>query len=328
MHWWRRRGVRVLILVLAGAAVAVALRGRVPDPATVLAVLRHADPRCLAAAVLAQFLSQAAFAGQQRTLLGALGVAMSPRDALAVTYSRSAMSLVLPAGSAVSAAFAVREYRRHGASTVVAATVMLLSGAASIAGLVLLYTSTIGTAALPRLWDRRAATVVWSVLGAAAVVVLMVTWHRRTPASLIDRRSRWPWLDRVRRQLGHAVREARAVRARDGARTVGFAVLNWLLDLACLIAVARACDFPLSVSYLPAVYLAVQVVRQIPLTPGGIGLIEASLLAGFLAAGAPQSSAAAVVLGYRLISCWLVLPRGLVAYLRLTRDRAPAPADR
>jgi uncharacterized protein (TIRG00374 family) len=112
---------------------------------------------------------------------------------------------------------------------------------------------------------------------------------------------------------------ARAVSVGQLAVPVGYAALNWLLDLCCLIAVAHACDLPLTAFQLATVYLAVQVVRQVPLTPGGIGLIEASLLAGLVTAGAPQSGAAAAVLAYRLISCWLVLPAGLLAYVRLHR---------
>ena len=320
-----RRWLRLTLLAAALVVTAFALRGRLPEPAMVLGVLRAADPYWLAAAVLAQFLSQAAFAVQQRTLLAALGARMSVREALALTYSRSAMSLVMPAGGAVSAAFAMRQYRRHGASTAVAATVMLLSGLASAAGLALLYTGTIGPTEIARLGERHAVPLLAVTLGAAAAVTIIVR-----PASRRRRREPLrlpPRLDRAWQPVRHAVREARSVPLRRWIRTLAVALLNWLLDLLCLIAVARACQFPLSWYQLATVYLAVQVVRQIPLTPGGIGLIEASLLGGFLTAGAPQSAAAAVVLGYRLISCWLILPGGLLAYLRLTRTpRTAVPA--
>jgi hypothetical protein len=58
----------------------------------------------------------------------------------------------------------------------------------------------------------------------------------------------------------------------------------------------------------------VQIVRQAPLTPGGMGLIEASLLAGLVAAGAGRSDAAAVVIIYRVLSCWLILPIGALSW--------------
>ncbi|MEU7905065.1 YbhN family protein [Actinoplanes sp. NPDC049118] len=339
MAWLRGRWARVLLLAAAGVAAAVALRGRVPDLAQILSIIGSADPRWLAAAVLAQVLSQAAFARQQRTLLAALAVRVSRRDALAITYSRSAMSMVLPAGSAMSAAFALREYRRHGASTAAATTGMVLSGAASVVGLTLLYAGAIGTSAFAPHGGWRAA----ALAGVAVLVVALGGWavvayRRRAPlAAAAPRRMPSPGPGRIARGLFQArrvLREARAVRLRHWAVTISFAVLNWLLDLGCLVAVAHACELPLSAFHLASVYLAVQVVRQIPLTPGGVGLIEASLLAGFVAAGAPQAGAAAVVLAYRIVSFWFLLPVGLVAYLRLNRDgrrqalaarNAPAP---
>jgi hypothetical protein len=70
---------------------------------------------------------------------------------------------------------------------------------------------------------------------------------------------------------------------------------------------------------LGAVYLTVQIVRQIPLTPGGIGVIELSLLAGLVSAGAGEAAAAATVLVYRLLSCWLIIPVGLLCWTLLRR---------
>ncbi|MET8152539.1 lysylphosphatidylglycerol synthase transmembrane domain-containing protein [Actinoplanes sp. NPDC049668] len=320
MAWLRGRTARLLLLFAAVAAAVFVLRDRVPDPARILAIVGAADPRWLAAAVLAQFLSQVAFARQQRTLLAALAVRVSRRDALAITYSRTAMSMVLPAGSAMSAAFAMREYRRHGASKAAATTGIVLSGAASIVGLALLYAGAVGTS----YGGWRAA----AVAGAAAAVAALGGWafaahRRRTPhAAAAPARVLGPAPGLVERGLFKArrlLREARAVRLRHWAATIAYAVLNWLLDLGCLVAIAHACDLPLTGFHLASAYLAVQVVRQIPLTPGGVGLIEASLLAGLVAAGAPQAGAAAVVLGYRIVSFWFVLPAGLAAYLRLNR---------
>ncbi|MEV4347832.1 lysylphosphatidylglycerol synthase transmembrane domain-containing protein [Actinoplanes sp. NPDC049596] len=349
--------------MVAAAAVVIALRGRIPDPASVVTVLAHADPRWLAAAVGAQLLSQAAFGLQQRTLLSALGTRLTLGDTLAVTFSRTAMGSVLPAGSAMSAAFALQQFRRRGASASAAATAVVLSGVASVAGLVLLYLGTTGVPALLSLAPAYTAELGGGLVALAAVVALVVRVRQpaasaqvivapgpgirlrgvpatgalvigevgsRSPLAGSGVRShRLSYLRRLGRNTidtaRRMLREARAVQARHWAAALGFAVLNWSLDLACLIAVAQACGFLLSALQLTAVYMAVQIVRQIPITPGGIGLIEASLLAGFLAAGAPEAAAAAVVLGYRIISFWLMLPIGLGAYLKISRRRPAAP---
>lgn len=56
------------------------------------------EPGWLVVALAAQVLSQVAFAQQQRVLLAALGVRVAGREMLAITYSRSAISMALPAG--------------------------------------------------------------------------------------------------------------------------------------------------------------------------------------------------------------------------------------
>ncbi|MFF5083623.1 YbhN family protein [Actinoplanes sp. NPDC000266] len=362
----RRTALRLLLWAAAAAAVVIALRGRLPDPSSVVEALTHADPRWLAVAVVAQILSQAGFALQQRTLLTALGTRLTVPDALAITFSRTAMGSVLPAGSAVSAAFALRQFRRRGAHVTAATTAVVLSATASVLGLALLY---VATAAL-HLAPSRSTELAVALI--ALVTTAAVLTHVRRPASpslfspavsspprpvpaadllaspsrsaassslvpVVGERRGFPalwrnlvafarrWFAWAATQSRRMIGEAKAVRPRHWSLALGYAALNWTLDLACLIAVAQACDFPLSTLQLASVYMAVQIVRQIPITPGGIGLIEASLLAGFLAAGAPEAAAAAVVLGYRVVSFWLMLPIGLATYLRLSRSE-PAPS--
>jgi hypothetical protein len=102
--------------------------------------------------------------------------------------------------------------------------------------------------------------------------------------------------------------------------------VNWATDFACLAAVTAAFDLHVSVARLATVYLSVQLVRQIPLTPGGTGVIEVALLAGLVSAGSPEGAAAATVLLYRLISCWAIIPIGGLTYAVMRRRTAPTPA--
>ncbi|WP_189333618.1 lysylphosphatidylglycerol synthase transmembrane domain-containing protein [Actinoplanes ianthinogenes] len=119
--------------------------------------------------------------------------------------------------------------------------------------------------------------------------------------------------------LTQALRDARAVPPVTWFAVLVASTVNWLLDMCCLVLAAAAVHVEIPWHRLALIYLAVQVVRQIPLTPGGIGLIETSMLAGLIAAGAPQVTAAAVVLIYRAVSFWLILPAGLAAHLALRR---------
>lgn len=285
----RRRWIRAGLFALVGLVVVVAMRGKLPDVGEILAVLGAAGLEWTAVAVAAAFGSQLAFADQQRRLLAGFGVRVPAGRAIAMTLGRTAMSMTLPAGSAVSAAFAFRVYRWHGAATSVAVAVTAVSGLLSLVALALLYLAG-WLAATP-------SALPWAALGAAGLPLLVIVGR-----GVGERASRrWPDLRRIGR---------RAV-----AGALASAVVNWALDIICLVAAAAACQVTLQWWRLALIYLAVQVVRQVPLTPGGVGLIEASMLAGLVTAGVPEVTAAAVVLLYRLVSFWLMLPLGLAGWM-------------
>ena len=55
--------------------------------------------------------------------------------------------------------------------------------------------------------------------------------------------------------------------------------------------------------------------RMIPATPGGLGFVEAGLVGLLVLAGVDAATATVATLSYRLISYWVPLPVGLVAYV-------------
>ncbi|MBJ7471952.1 MAG: flippase-like domain-containing protein, partial [Solirubrobacteraceae bacterium] len=72
-----------------------------------------------------------------------------------------------------------------------------------------------------------------------------------------------------------------------------------------------------------------QLLTQIPITPGGIGFVEAGLAATLVLAGVSAADAAVATFAYRLVTYWLPLPVGLVAFLVDRRFGPPAaPPDR
>jgi uncharacterized protein (TIRG00374 family) len=335
-----RRWGRLVVLAVAAVAAAVVLRGKLPDPHRVVSAVRSADPRWLLAGLAAEWVSMAAFARQQMWLLRGLGVPTTIGKALAVTYSRSAISISMPAGAAVSAGFAYKTFRRWGASPEVAATVMVLSGLLSSAGLGLLYLLgflVLVTTSPRRSWHAHPVAIVIT-LAVVAAYGLLAGWivHRHRFHPDIDRwthpvplaatgRGDDPrrWVNAVRGAIAtarRAITVALAMPGRYRRIALAFAVLNWLTDLCCLAAVAYAFHLPLTFIQLGTVYLAVQLIRQVPVTPGGMGVIEVSLLTALVTAGAGQAAAAATVLGYRLLSCWLIIPAGLLTWT-LLRDR-------
>jgi uncharacterized protein (TIRG00374 family) len=332
----RRRWARLrlpLILAASAGLAAFGLWGRLPDPQSFVGALTGADYRWVALAVALQIVSLAAFAWQQRQLMGALGVRLPARHAALVTLARTALSISLPAGGAVSAAYAVREYERAGTPREVGTASMIVSGLASIGGLTLLYVA--GFAALvttdPALLAGPRPILIVVVLATVTVGAVLIgrRWMRepaRGPAAGPETGLR----GFVRRTLDSARdgwRAGAALRARDWTASLLFLAVNWLTDLLCLAATCRAVGLPVGVTTLAGIYLGVQIVRQVPLTPGGVGVIDTALIAGLTAAGATAATAVAAVLVYRLISCWSLLPAGGVAVV-LLRRRSPEPTAR
>jgi len=89
----------VAVAVAGCVAAGYFLRGSVPRPGDIAAA--------------AELTSMLMFALQQRRLLRAFGGSMTVRDGLLVTFARTGISVALPAGAAVSAAFALRHCRQR-----------------------------------------------------------------------------------------------------------------------------------------------------------------------------------------------------------------------
>ena len=108
------------------------------------------------------------------------------------------------------------------------------------------------------------------------------------------------------------------VRRAFGARwweAVAGAAGRWLFDwLTLLTALAAVGQHPRPTLVLLA-FCAAQLLAQVPITPGGLGVVEAGLTGFLVIIGVPASAAAVATLAYRLISYWLALPAGGVAYI-------------
>ena len=98
-------------------------------------------------------------------------------------------------------------------------------------------------------------------------------------------------------------------------------------DLGCLLAALRATGADPRPSLVLLAYAAANIVALLPFTPGGLGLVEASLSGLLILAGVRPGSAFLATLAYRVASYWLPLLAGPPAYL-LYRHRYERPAAR
>jgi uncharacterized protein (TIRG00374 family) len=115
---------------------------------------------------------------------------------------------------------------------------------------------------------------------------------------------------------------ARLLRERDSvAAVLGrrwweallLAVGRWVLDYLTLIAALTAIHADPRPSTVLLAYCAAQFLGTLPLTPGGLGFVEAGLTGTLALAGVPAGEAVVATLAYRLVSFWLPIPAGGVA---------------
>jgi uncharacterized protein (TIRG00374 family) len=95
-------------------------------------------------------------------------------------------------------------------------------------------------------------------------------------------------------------------------RALAAALGRPLFDFGCLLAALKALDALPRPGLVLLAYCAAQILTQIPLTPGGLGFVEAGLSATLTLAGVPAGTAVVATFAYRLFSYWLQLPFGLL----------------
>ncbi len=98
-------------------------------------------------------------------------------------------------------------------------------------------------------------------------------------------------------------------------------------DYGCLLAALRATGASPRPSLVLLAYSAAGIVGLFPLTPGGLGIVEASLSGLLILAGVHAGDAFLATLAYRIASYWLPLLAGPPAYL-LFRHRYGKPTPR
>jgi uncharacterized protein (TIRG00374 family) len=94
---------------------------------------------------------------------------------------------------------------------------------------------------------------------------------------------------------------------------------NTGFDYLALLCALRAVGAAPRPSLVLLAYASAELLAQVPFTPGGLGFVEAGLVGTLTLAGVPGPAALAATLLYRLVSYWLPIPVGGVAYLLFRR---------
>jgi undecaprenyl-diphosphatase len=149
------------------------------------------------------------------------------------------------------------------------------------------------------------------VVGAVAVLMAAgaARWGRKLRRLVQGVRSALSSL----RALGSEPRRAAALFAGSAGITAGYAL--------ALMAAIQAFGGGVPATRVLAVYLGASAVAAVSPTPGGLGALEAALVAGLTGVGAAAGPSVAAVLVYRFVTYWVPVLPGLVLFRRL-RARA------
>jgi uncharacterized protein (TIRG00374 family) len=317
------RGVLFAALVAGVFGLLPRLGGLRHDAAS----LRHARPVFVAAAIVAQTVSLACYAGLYRRVLASLGARLRFRVAAEVTLSTFLISHVTPFGSATGTLLNVSTLEAEGiAASTTGEAIGLTSLVSTVALIALFGTGLVATA------GRHVSATYLRIAGVALVLVLLVLAiafgvgaHPGIAERAARRAAGWarhvrPSIDpeKVAQTSKRLVLLARsALTGRAFLESYGFASADLLFDLLSLDLMFLAFRYQPGFGPLAVAYAAANIASAIPITPGGLGVIEVTLVAITVGFGAPRATAVIAVLGYRVVNYWLPLLPGALAYLRL-----------
>lgn len=327
---WRR--VRRIGAVLAVALVVhVFVLPQIAGARRAFDLLTDVEPGWLVAGVLLEAAAIAAYAELTRTLIPA-DDRPSLRTATAITMSTLGLTHVVPGGTAVGSSLGYRLLTNAGVQGTDAGFALATQGIGSAVVLnMLLWVGLVVSVPLRGFNPLYGTAAVLGALLLAAVgaaVLLLTKGEARLAATVSRVADRLPFLDGplVADVLGRVADRLRSLAVAPGllARAAGWAALNWLLDAAALWVFLAAFGYHTSLDALVVSYGIANVLAALPITPGGLGLVEASLTASLVGFGATRGVALLGVVAYRLVNFWLPIPLGAVSYLSL---RLGAPDD-
>ncbi|MFE1310515.1 YbhN family protein [Streptomyces sp. NPDC058755] len=249
-----------------------------------------------------------------------------------LVFAANAMAGSLPGDSALSVAWVIRQLRRRGIVLALAAAMLVVAGALSALVLAVLLTlgALVADPAGPGSGLRTVVLLTAVVL--AAVIVSVVCLARSSGLRRAVRHAgrhvtaRWRAGKRVGNLLAEVLHKAASIQPglRGWTRPTGLALLNWLCDAAALTAALRALGIGVPWRGILITYGLTQISISLRLTPGSLGVAEASLSTLLVVQGLRADQAIAATLLYRVVSFWAVQPIGWGCWLRLTlRDTRP-----
>ena len=104
-------------------------------------------------------------------------------------------------------------------------------------------------------------------------------------------------------------------------KVLSWSLLNWFLDIAALFVFIRAFGGSVDIVGLVVSFCLANIFASIPITPGGLGIVEGIYIPSLVGFGLTTTTATVSVLSYRLVQFWLPMLVGGVCYVSLRFGR-------
>lgn len=248
---------------------------------------------------------------------------------LRIQLSTKAIGNIVPGGSAAGPALGYRLLTLAGVDPSEAGFALATVGLGSAVVLnVLLWITMLVT--IPVI-GYRPGYVIIAMIGLvvmglfAAVVVALMRGHQSAERWVRKVAGKVSWLNqdrlgelvqRLARRLQELLFDRKLLR-----RLVGWAVLNWVLDASSLWVFLRAFHVSVRPDTLLVAFCLANVAAAIPITPGGLLVVETTLVAVLGFGGVPADVALYGVTAYRVVQWGLPIPVGAVCYASLRFGR-------
>lgn len=230
-----------------------------------------------------------------------------------VMLAQSFLNRFTPA-NAGGMALRARYLQKHGIELTQAATSVGLTSAASgaVQAVLLVVVS---------VWAGSQDTTSFSLPDASQLAVVVVVLVVLGGIVYVVPAGRRLVFGRLGELVGGAWRDLRTL-ATQPSKVLGLfgsATLSKTTTLAAFVASCAAADISLATSQLVFLYMTANTVASAAPTPGGVGALEAALVAALTGAGVDPAVAVSAVIVFRLVTYWAPIPP---AYLALRHLRA------
>lgn len=320
----RRRALSRTFKVLATLIVVYFLILNIPGLRNAVDQLSDVEPGLLVLGLVLELLALFCYSLMTRAALGPVGHHMTALHLFRIQLSTRALSSLVPGGSAAGSALGYRMMVASGVPGPDAGFALATAGLASAvvlnfilwAGLIVSIplrgvNPVYGTAAI-------AGIILMGI--AVAIIFGLIEGQERSEKILrsVARRLR---LNEDRageavRHIGGRMQELAADRALL-RRLVLWASANWLIDATALWVFLRAFGGSVPPDGLIVAFGLANVLAAIPLTPGGLGIVEGTYVPVLVGFGLPRATAVVGVVSYRIAQYWLPILIGGACYLSL-----------